>query len=118
VTSYQRKVDNTVATVINLDNLFYPTWIFEVKTDKEVLEGLLQNATLATIDVQGKSCSLVATFEITNPQDICITDAQWLWVKDISDKKKKIIAAAIVRHFLEKKLKPISYLSRVELSYG
>jgi hypothetical protein len=95
-----------------------PTWIFEVKTDKEVLEGLLQNTTLATIDVQGKSCSLIATFEITKPQDICITDAQLLWVKNISDKKKKIIAAKVRRLFLEQKLEPISYLSRVELSYG
>lgn len=92
-------------------------WLFEVKTDKEILEGLLQNENLATINLKGKSCSLIATFNIIKPKDICITDAQWLWVKDISDKKKKVIAAGIVRRFLEKKINLNSYLSRVELTY-
>ncbi|MEL6578655.1 MAG: hypothetical protein AAFQ14_02795 [Cyanobacteria bacterium J06621_12] len=92
-----------------------PIWIFEVKTDKEILEGLLQDENLATINLKADSCSLVATFHITKPEDICIIDAQWLWVKEISDKKKKVIAAGIVRRFLEKKINLNSYLSRVEL---
>ncbi len=95
-----------------------PTWVFEVKTDKEILQGLLQDAELAIIDVKAKPCSLVATFNVTRPEDLRLTDAQWLWRKNITKKKLAVIERGIVRHFLEKKVKLEPYLSRVDLPHG
>jgi hypothetical protein len=95
-----------------------PIWVFEVKTNEEILQGLLQNTELATIDVKTKPCCLVATFYVMEPEDICLTDAQWFLTKQIPKKKMAVIERRIVRLFLEKKLKQKPYLSRVELAYG
>jgi hypothetical protein len=96
-----------------------PTWIFEVKTHKQILQGLLQNTPLATIDIRSKPCKLVATFNVI-AEHIFITDAAYLGISGITKKKTAIIEKAIIRRLLDEKLnlEDIPYLSRVELVYG
>jgi hypothetical protein len=95
-----------------------PIWIFEVKTGKEILQGLLQNTPLATIDVTAKPCKLVPIFNVTRPEHICITDGAYLGTSNISKKKTAVIERGIIRRLLEGRLKEKPYLSRVELTYG
>ncbi len=95
-----------------------PTWTFIAQIREQILQGMLQDTDLATIDIKGTPCSLVATFCVTKPEDICITDAQWLWSKNITKIGMAIIERGIVRKFLEEKLQQEPYLSQVELSYG
>ena len=104
--------------VITKGGLNDPTWIFAVKTSREILQGLLQNADLASIDVKAKPCSLLATFYIAKPEDIRLSDADWLLTKSITKTKMAIIERGIVRRFLEKKLREKPYMSKVELIYG
>jgi hypothetical protein len=99
-------------------NLTEPIWIFEVKTDKEILQGLLQNAPLATIDVTAKPCKLVVTFNVTRPEHICITDGAYLGANSITKKKTAIIERGIIHRLLEGRIKEKPYLSQVELTYG
>jgi hypothetical protein len=91
-----------------------PTWVFEVNTGEPVLKGLLKNVLLATLSVTAKPCCVEATFEVS-PQDVYMIEAEGLWPKNISRKKIAVIERAIVRRFLERKLKP--YVSRHELRY-
>ena len=94
-----------------------PTWVFAVKTKREILQGLLQNAELASIDVKAKPCSLAATFNVPQPEDICLSDAKWLLSEGITKKKWAIIERGIVRRFLDKKLRQKPYLSQVKLEH-
>ncbi len=91
-----------------------PTWFFEVGKGEPVLKGLLKDAKLATMNVTAKPCCVEATFEVS-PQDVYMTEAQGLWSKNISKKRSAVIERALIRHFLERKLKP--YLSRQKLRY-
>lgn len=91
-----------------------PAWVFEVETDEAVLKGILNKAKLGTLNVTAKPCRVEATFEVS-PQDVYMTEAEGLWPKNISKKRKAVIERAIIRHLIERKLKP--YLSRQELRY-
>lgn len=91
-----------------------PTWIFEVEKGEPVLKGLLNNVLLATLNVTEKPYCVEATFEVS-PQDVCVTEAEGLWSRNISKKRSAVIERAIARRFLERKLKP--YLSRHKLRY-
>lgn len=91
-----------------------PTWVFEVTKDELVLNGLLKNVLLATLNVTGKPCYVEATFEVS-PRDVYMIEAEGLLPKNLSRKKMAVIERAIIRRFLERKLKP--YLSRHELRY-
>jgi hypothetical protein len=92
-----------------------PSWIFEVKTSRQILEGLLQKTDLATIDVKSKPCRLVATFTLRKTEDICITNGELLWSKNITKKKIAVIERTIARRWLNEILNQKPYLSRVEL---
>ena len=92
-----------------------PIWVFEAKTDKAILEGLIQDTKLTTIDVKSKPCHLIATFIVKNTQDICITNGELLWSKNIIKKRSKIIERGLARLFLNEILNQKSYLSRQEL---
>jgi hypothetical protein len=92
-----------------------PSWIFEVKTSKDILQGLLQKTELAIIDVKSKPCRLVATFVVRKTEDICITNGELLWSKNITKKKIAVIQRTIARLLLNEILNQKPYLSRVEL---
>jgi len=91
-----------------------PTWVFKVEAGEPVLKGLLKNVKLGTLNVTAKPCRVEATFEVS-PRDVYITEAEGLWPKNISRKRSAVIERAIIRRFLERKLKP--YLSRQQLQY-
>lgn len=91
-----------------------PAWVFKVEAGEPVLKGLLKNVRLGTLNVTAKPCRVEATFEVS-PRDVCITEAEGLWPKNISKKRCAVIERAIIRRFLERKLKP--YLSRQQLQY-
>jgi hypothetical protein len=99
-------------------NLNEPSWIFEVKTNQEILEGLLQDAELATIDVKSKPCSLEATFGVKKTEDIFITNGELLWSKNITKKKIAVIERGIVRLLLNEIINQQPYLSYVKLKHG
>ncbi|MEO1339760.1 MAG: hypothetical protein AAFV28_01135 [Cyanobacteria bacterium J06635_13] len=92
-----------------------PSWAFEVKTGKDILEGLLQNTELATINIKSKPCHLMATFEVSKPEDICITNGELLWSRNITKNKIAVIERKIARILLDEVLNQKSFLSRVEL---
>ena len=91
-----------------------PAWVFEVETEEPVLKGILNKAKLGTLNVTRQPCRVEATFEVS-PQDVYMTEAEGLWPKNISKKRSAVIERAIIRHLIERKLKP--YLSRQVLRY-
>lgn len=91
-----------------------PAWVFEGKTGKSVLKGLLKKAKLGIVDVTRKPCSIEATFEVS-AQDVFMTDAEGLWHHDISPNKHAVLERKLILFLLETKLKP--YLSWVQLRY-
>lgn len=97
-----------------------PRWIFEVKTGRDILEGLLQNTELATIKIESnesKPCLIVATFEAEKPEDICVTNGELFGSKNITKKRIAVIERKLVRLFLDEVLNQKPYLSRVKLTY-
>ena len=108
------KFQVTVCQVTTTGSQENPAWIFEVERGEPVLKGFLKNATLATMNVMAKPCSVQATFEVL-PQDVYMTEAKGLWSQNISKKRRAVIERAIIRRFLERKLMP--YLSRQELRF-
>ncbi|MFB8788014.1 MAG: hypothetical protein U7123_04030 [Potamolinea sp.] len=92
-------------------------WVFAlktVKTDEPILQGMIRNAILATINVTAKPCRIEAIFSVS-AEDVYITEAEGLWPENISKKRKIVIQRAIVHRLLKRKLKP--YLSRQELRF-
>jgi hypothetical protein len=89
-------------------------WVFALKSDEQVLQGIIKNVVIATIDVTGKPCRLEAVFSVS-AQDVYITESEGLWSENISKKRRSIIQRAIVHRLLKRKLKP--YLSRQEMRY-
>lgn len=89
-------------------------WIFALKTDEPVLQGIIKNLILATINVTAKPCRVEAVFSVS-PQDVYITESEGLWPENISKKRRIVIQRAIVHRLLKRKLKP--YLSRQEMRY-
>lgn len=92
----------------------HPTWVFEEEMGKPVLKGLLNKAKLATLNVHALPCRVEATFEVSK-RDVCLTDAEGLWPKDLSRNKRAVLDRLIIQRLLEPKLKP--YLSRAKLDY-
>ncbi len=95
-----------------------PTWVFEVKTNKEILEGLLKSADLAEVQVNAKPFSLTATFEVENNQDIHLVNGSLLWQTNITKKKIAILERSIVNRWLKEILNEKAYLSLQELTHG
>lgn len=96
-----------------------PYWDFEAKFE-DFLAGLSQNTELATVNVEEKPCSLTATFEVENIEDICLTKGSFLWGKNINMTKirRAAIERGITKSFIKELLQEKTYLSRVELAYG
>lgn len=95
-----------------------PAWVFEVKTNKEILEGLLKSADLAEVQVNAKPFSLLATFEVEDNQDIHLVNGSLLWKKNITKKKMAVLERSIIKRWLQEILKEKPYLSRQELTHG
>ncbi|MEL6440121.1 MAG: hypothetical protein AAFQ80_12800 [Cyanobacteria bacterium J06621_8] len=94
-----------------------PTWVFECKIEK-FLEGILCESELACIDVKEKPCSLLATFEIKDSDDIYLVNGSLFWQKDITKTKTAVIYRMIVNRLVEELLQEKPYLSRQELVHG
>ncbi len=94
-----------------------PCWIFEAKY-QEFLEGLLQNASLAIVDVKDKPCSLIATFKVENIEDIRLKNGKFLGIKNITKKKLAVVERWIANYWIKNFLQNQTYLSKVELTYG
>lgn len=92
----------------------YPAWVFEEERDELVLKGSLIKINLATLNILALPCKVEATFEVSQ-RNVCLTDAEGLWLPDISRNKKAVLDRLIIQRLLEPKLKP--YLSRAELQY-
>jgi hypothetical protein len=91
-----------------------PGWVFEEKTGEQVLKGTISNQKLAAVAVNGKPCTIKATFGVSEC-DIYVSGGEGLWRSDISRNKKAVIERLIILNFLKSKIKP--YLSRQELQY-
>ena len=89
-----------------------PAWVFQAES-QPVLQGLIQNAKLGTLNVSARPCRVAATFEVSL-RDVCLTDAEGLWPPDISPNKRAVLDRAIM-HLLKSRSTP--YLSRAELHY-
>lgn len=113
-----KKVQTWDYLVYSQGGLHDPTWIFVPKVDKQFLQGSLQNADLATVEIVDRPCRLIATFKVTKPDDIALTRFPARSQKNLSKKKIAIIERGIVRRFLDEKLKNPDYISRVESIYG
>lgn len=92
-----------------------PTWIFTTKTNNDILEGLLQKKSLATVNITKNPCELNITFEIENPEDICLVNGEIFNFKDLEKKRAAIIERKIAHKFLDKVIKQKPYLSKAEL---
>ena len=91
-----------------------PAWVFEAKTGELVLKGLLRSTKLGTLKVTEIPCHLEATFEVTL-RDIQITQAEGIWLAEISREKRAVLDIALAKLLLKYKLKP--YVSRLEMQY-
>ncbi|NES21790.1 MAG: hypothetical protein F6K41_23415 [Symploca sp. SIO3E6] len=100
-----------VTTKISEEN---PVWVFEEERDELALKGSLLKVNLATLNILALPCRVEATFEVSQ-RNVCLTDAEGLWLPDLSRNKKAVLEKLIVQHLLEPKIKP--YLSRAELRY-
>ncbi|NER21127.1 MAG: hypothetical protein F6J96_10525 [Symploca sp. SIO1C2] len=100
-----------VTTKISEEN---PVWVFEEERDELALKGSLLKVNLATLNILALPCRVEATFEVSQ-RNVCLTDAEGLWLPDLSRNKKAVLEKLIVQHVLEPKIKP--YLSRAELRY-
>jgi len=92
----------------------HPAWIFEEERDELVLKGSLKKVNLATLNILTLPCRVEATFEVSQ-RNVCLTDAEGLWLPDLSRNKKAVLDRLIVQRLLEPKFKP--YLSRAELQF-
>ncbi|MDJ0901485.1 MAG: hypothetical protein QNJ55_22015 [Xenococcus sp. MO_188.B8] len=95
-----------------------PVWIFEATANNDILEGLLQQTSLATVNVTGNPCVSLITFEVENTEDICLLNGDTFLRKNVDKKKMLVIERKIVRRFLDELLQEKTYLSRVKLVYG
>lgn len=94
-----------------------PTWVFICKIEK-FLDGKLPETELATVNIKGKPCNLIATFEVDDSDDIYLVDGSLFWQKKITKKKSSAIYRMIVNRFVEELLREKPYLSRQELAHG
>lgn len=113
------KFQLTVYQVTAKGSETYPAWVFKVETGEPILRGLLKEATLGRIEVEGNPCGMEATFEVSK-QYVQITDASGVWLKNFSFKqldleKQRVLDIWILKKFLMPKLQP--HLSKVVLSY-
>lgn len=112
-----KKTDNSqliscqITTKGSEENL---AWVFVLKTEEPILQGIIKNVILATINVTAKPCRVEAVFSVS-AQDVYITESEGLWSENISKKRRIVIQRAIVHRLLKRKLKP--YLSRQEMRY-
>lgn len=88
-----------------------PIWIFTSITG-EVLEGLLQEATLATIDVTKNPCTVVSTFQKPELKDIERIESSGLLTNFIDKKRKTIIHQLVIKKAFKKIFKNRAYLSK------
>ena len=93
-----------------------PCWVFEAQY-QDFLEGLLQDAELATVDTLERPCTLIVTFNI-NIEDIYLINGKFLGIKNITKKKLTIVERWIATYWIKNFLQNQSYLSRVELVHG
>lgn len=95
-----------------------PTWIFQVKTERDILQGLLQNADLATVTLQAKPFTATATFEVMDDDDVYLIDGSLLWQKNITQIKIAVLERSIVKRWLNFALQEKPYLSQQVLQNG
>jgi hypothetical protein len=89
-----------------------PAWAFEVKTGEPILKGDLKNTSLGILNLPAHPGSISATFEASLMQDLHVTDAQGIWSKEISKKRRAMLARMLIKHFLVNKIG--DYFSRAE----
>ena len=107
------KFQFSVAQVTTKGSEEEPGWDFEEKTGEQVLKGTISNQKLAAVEVNGKPCTIKATFGVSE-RDIYVSGAEGLWRSDISRNKKAIIERLFVLRRLKSKFNP--YVSRQELT--
>ncbi|WP_144053219.1 hypothetical protein [Xenococcus sp. PCC 7305] len=90
------------------------SWIFQLKTEKAILEGILQAEQLGILELKSKSCMIEATFEVED-KDVRITQTSGLWDQDMSLEEKGMLETEFYSEFIKPLLRP--YVSRVELCH-
>ena len=91
-----------------------PIWNFRAITSQAVLNGVIDNVKLGTVQVSALPCNVEVSFSISLG-DIAITDAEGLWSSEISRNKLAVLERLMVLRILEPKLTP--HLSLVNLHY-
>ncbi|CCI15878.1 hypothetical protein MICAF_1620006 [Microcystis aeruginosa PCC 9807] len=91
-----------------------PIWIFTPITG-EVLEGLLQDTLLATIDVTKNPCTVISTFQKPEPEDIKILEAPLYFTNFMSENKQTILQQLVIKQSLKKILENCDYLSQISM---
>ncbi|NEO30384.1 MAG: hypothetical protein F6K36_08090 [Symploca sp. SIO3C6] len=112
------KTDNSQVSICRVTrrvSLEHPAWIFERERGKSVLQGSLHRSKLATLNVLALPCQIEATFEVGR-QDVCLTDAEGVWLPQSSRNKRAVLERLIIERLLEPKFRP--FLSRGLLQYG
>jgi hypothetical protein len=91
-----------------------PSWIFTAITE-EVLDGLLRDTTLATIDVTKNPCTIVSTFQKPELKDIKISESPWYFTNFVN-KQKTLLQQKVIRQVFEKIFEKCDYLSQSTVS--
>ncbi|MGB3267040.1 MAG: pentapeptide repeat-containing protein [Microcoleus sp.] len=90
-----------------------PAWIFTLERADSVLKGLLKSVRIA--ELTAKPLRIAATFEVAK-EDIYITDAEGLWLHDITPNQHSVLERILTVYLQANKLQPA--LSWALLSYN
>lgn len=90
-----------------------PVWVFESKISDTPLKGQLSEASLGTVEVAVQPCKIQATFEVRGQRDICLTEAEGLWAKDLGRNKRAVLEREFFLRFIAPRLQP--FLSQIEV---
>ena len=110
--SRKEKFQKTTSHISTKGSDEEPIWVFEASQDDVVLRGTLTEANLGTMEIEGNTYNVTATFEVSLG-DVRLTASEGL-PSDVSSNKLAWIERRIIFWLLKSKLKP--YLSRVELN--
>jgi hypothetical protein len=91
-----------------------PVWVFEAKTEEQILIGQLTEGRLGTVEVTAKPCNVKATFEVRGQRDLYLIESEGLLgAKNLNRNPTAMLTREFFLRFIESKLQ--SYLSRVEV---
>lgn len=108
------KAKHKVRQVSNRGSEKEPVWEFEVKAGTDpYLNGVLQEECLGTVEVNGATCIIEATFVVRGQGDIHLLDSTGLFAaKNLSRNKTALLTREFFLRFIAPKLQP--YLSQVK----